>query len=94
MSDREENYFKEWTKIFFKYCDGSGHQGSRAKPILYKGSNLYFRGQDITIAQFNSVNKIHKIFSSDVTHLLLTGESAGGLATLSWTNYVAERISK
>jgi len=24
----------------------------------------------------------------------LTGESAGGLATFSWTNYIADRISK
>ena len=29
MSDDEDNYFNGWTRIFLKYCDGSGHQGSK-----------------------------------------------------------------
>lgn len=44
LSDDKDNYFKSWTKVFLKYCDGSGHQGSRALPILYKGAELFFRG--------------------------------------------------
>ena len=29
MSDDKDNYFNGWTRIFLKYCDGSGHQGSK-----------------------------------------------------------------
>ena len=47
LSDDKDNYFNNWTRIFLKYCDGSGHQGSRKDPILYKGAQLFFRGKDI-----------------------------------------------
>ena len=30
LSDDGDNYFNGWTRIFMKYCDGSGHQGSRS----------------------------------------------------------------
>jgi len=29
LSDEAGNYFKSWTKVYLKYCDGSGHQGTR-----------------------------------------------------------------
>jgi hypothetical protein len=27
LSDDPQNYFKNWTKVHMKYCDGTGHQG-------------------------------------------------------------------
>lgn len=56
LSDHPDNYFNGWTRAFLKYCDGSGHQGTKSQPLSYKGANLYFRGQNITIAQFNAIN--------------------------------------
>ena len=94
LSDNQDNYFNGWTRVFLKYCDGSGHQGYNPKSVLYKGADLYFRGQNIKIAQFNSINQSNKIFTNEITHLVLTGESAGGLATFHWTNYLADQISK
>jgi O-palmitoleoyl-L-serine hydrolase len=94
LSDHSDNYFNGWTRVFLKYCDGSGHQGSKKDAINYKGATLYFRGQDIKIAQFNSINKSNKIFTNAVTHLVLTGESAGGLAAFQWTNYLAAKLDK
>lgn len=38
FSDDDDNYFRGWTRIYLKYCDGSGHQGTRSFPILYKGA--------------------------------------------------------
>lgn len=94
LSDHADNYFNGWTRVFLKYCDGSGHQGYKKDAINYKGAMLYFRGHNITTAQFNSINKSNKIFTSAVTHLVLTGESAGGLATFHWTNYLASQLDK
>ena len=31
---------------------------------------------------------------SQATDIVVTGESAGGLATFSWTNYIADRAQK
>ena len=30
LSDEQGNSFKNWTKVYLKYCDGSGHQGSKS----------------------------------------------------------------
>jgi hypothetical protein len=79
--------------VFLKYCDGSGHQGTRSAPLLYKGAQLFFRGQNVTLAQFASVDKLLGIFGRQVTELVISGESAGGLATFHWTNYLQSKVA-
>jgi hypothetical protein len=56
LSSDGDNYFNGWTRIYLRYCDGSGHQGSRSQPVLYKGAEIFFRGQNITIARFHEIN--------------------------------------
>ncbi len=36
LSTNQLNSFNDFTKVIFKYCDGSGHQGTRSIPIKYK----------------------------------------------------------
>jgi len=36
LSTHPSNSYSDFTKVFFKYCDGSGHQGTRTSPIKYK----------------------------------------------------------
>ena len=64
LGDGPENHFKDWTKVEFKYCDGTGHQGFKEEPVVYKGKSLYFRGHSVTIGQLNSVDSKHKLFSA------------------------------
>lgn len=33
LSLNPSNPFKDFTKVYFKYCDGSGHQGTKSEPI-------------------------------------------------------------
>ena len=89
--DAEHNPgFWDWTRVYLKYCDGSGHQGTRSSPLNYKGRDLYFRGQNITIGQLASLDSTHKIFT-EATDIIVSGGSAGGLAAFLWTNYVADK---
>ena len=53
-----------WTKVFVPYCDGSLHQGSKIQPISYKGKNLFFRGANNTLAQFNYLHTNFKLFQA------------------------------
>ena len=82
--------FKDFTKIYFKYCDGSGHQGTRSQPVPYKGTNLYFRGSNLTISKLNHLEQTLGLFSKS-TEILVTGLSAGGLASFIWTDYIREK---
>lgn len=36
LSDQPSNIFKGWTRAHFRYCDGSGHQGTRTLPVRFK----------------------------------------------------------
>lgn len=78
--------------VYLKYCDGTGHQGFRREWVEFKGKKLYFRGHNVTIAQLNSLDKINALFTN-ATDIIVTGQSAGGLAAYLWTNYIVDRAS-
>ncbi len=91
LSSNKNNNFKDWKKIYIKYCSGAGHQGYRSQPVKYKDSELYFRGHNITIEQFNSIEEKLGLFSK-ASQVIVSGSSAGGLAAFTWANYVGERV--
>ncbi|KAK2414292.1 Pectinacetylesterase family protein [Trifolium repens] len=69
--------FFNWNKVKIRYCDGAsfaGHPESEKK-----GSGLFFRGQIIWEA---IMNELLSIGMSKAKQALLSGCSAGGLATL------------
>lgn len=81
--------FWDWTRIYVPYCDGSEHQGSRLNPVNYKGRDLYFRGANNSMQQFEYLNQTFGLYTAD--KLVITGVSAGGIATYQWSNYLYER---
>lgn len=81
--------FYDWTKVYVPYCDGSEHQGSREQPVSYKGRDLYFRGMNNSIQQFEYLNATFGLYAAD--KIVLTGLSAGAIATFQWSNYLYDR---
>jgi len=55
LSDSEYNSYRNATRVILRYCDGAGHQGTKSSPIQYKDTKLYFRGNNITIAQLQDL---------------------------------------
>ncbi|XP_024627184.1 pectin acetylesterase 5 [Medicago truncatula] len=69
--------FFNWNKVKIRYCDGASFAGHpESEP---KGSGLFFRGQIIWEA---IMNELLSIGMSKAKQALLSGCSAGGLATL------------
>ena len=68
------------------YCDGAQHQGHVNEPISYKDTQLFFRGSDNTRSHFKWLLNKYKINAAE--KVLLTGASAGGIATFTWSNYM------
>jgi hypothetical protein len=89
LSDNPDNYFRNWTIVYLKYCTGTGHQGYRSDPIEYKNTKLYFRGHNVTISMLDHLNNKFGLFNA--SDIVVTGQSAGGLATYLWTNYIYDR---
>lgn len=92
LSNNVLNSFKDFTKVYMKYCDGSGHQGTRSDPVAFKDAKLYFRGSNLTITKLDHLEKTHGLFSKS-TEILVSGCSAGGLATYTWADYIRNRSS-
>jgi len=52
---------------------------------------MYFRGANNTLAHFKYLNDNFNLFQSN--EIIITGTSAGGLASFVWSNYVYEHAS-
>jgi len=73
------------------YCDGALHQGHAKDPIKYKDATLYFRGSKITKSLFESLHSLYGFYNS--SKIVLTGASAGGIATFVWSNYLRSKLA-
>ncbi|XP_009617766.1 pectin acetylesterase 5-like [Nicotiana tomentosiformis] len=82
--------FFEWNKVKIRYCDGgsfTGHPESEFK----NGTGLFFRGQLIWEA---IMNELLSLGLSNAKQALLSGCSAGGLATLIHCDDFREMLPK
>jgi len=87
--------FCKYNRVYMKYCDGNSFSGNRAEPLVVKGLDgkdkpLYFRGKRIIDAVLETL--MNKYGLSTAENVLLTGCSAGGLATYLHTDYVRESL--
>jgi len=80
-NDSNVNQFWDWSMVYINYCDGGSFAGNRSEPVVSPaGNTLYFRGARIIRAVFDDLVTNQGLGVSKGT-LLLTGTSAGGLAT-------------
>ncbi|KAL8063761.1 hypothetical protein ABFX02_01G047600 [Erythranthe guttata] len=69
--------FYNWNRVFIRYCDGSSFMGDVKK--VDPETNLHKRGSRIFTAV---VNELLSKGLKDAKNAMLTGNSAGGLATI------------
>ena len=85
-TDPAKSKFASWTKVIIEYCDGALHQGSNKNSVRYKDAELFFRGANNTRSHFKYLLDKHNFRTAK--QVVLTGSSAGGIATFLWNNYV------
>jgi hypothetical protein len=81
--------FYNWNKVFLSYCDGRGFVGYNKEPLLHKNKKLYFRGYNNTIGALNYVKEKFP----NLENLIISGTSAGGVASLYYTNFISDYFS-
>ena len=86
MDVTSSNKFKDWTKIVLLYCDGTLFQGYNKNAYSHKGKDLFFRGSKIMRAHLKWINEQYNF--STAKKIVLTGISAGGMATYLWIDYL------
>jgi len=79
--------FCSFNRVYMKYCDGNSFSGLRPDPLEVKGSSLHFSGRRILSAALEDLLKREPDFQT-AEEVLLSGGSAGGLATFINADWV------
>mmetsp|Transcript_50940 Transcript_50940/g.101299 ORF Transcript_50940/g.101299 Transcript_50940/m.101299 type:complete len:278 (-) Transcript_50940:174-1007(-) len=79
-----------WNKVEIRYCDGASVSGDKAAPTNVSGTTLHFRGRAILDAEIRSLLKDAGM--STATDIIVSGCSAGGLATFLHCDHWAAKI--
>jgi len=83
---KKNPYFYTWNRVRIRYCDGTGHQGYASDPVEFNGEKIYFRGENNTKGTLYQLVVTYVL--GEATDMIVTGDSAGGLATYNWVNYI------
>eukprot|EP01065_Artemidia_motanka_P021125 TRINITY_DN2520_c0_g1_i1.p2 TRINITY_DN2520_c0_g1~~TRINITY_DN2520_c0_g1_i1.p2 ORF type:complete len:413 (+),score=152.86 TRINITY_DN2520_c0_g1_i1:59-1240(+) len=73
-----------WNSVFIRYCDGGSFSGNNASTTSYGGTELHWRGKHIREAVVATLKRDHGL--NDATDAVISGCSAGGLATYLHTD--------
>lgn len=89
--------FCNFNRVWLVYCDGNSFSGNRDEAVPVTGLDgkvkpLYFRGRRIIDETLKALAQDFGL--SSAKNVLLTGCSAGGLATYLHTDYVHEQLKK
>ncbi|KFK38328.1 hypothetical protein AALP_AA3G100000 [Arabis alpina] len=82
--------FYNWNRVKIRYCDGASFAG-RPEAEFKNETRLFFRGQLIWEA---IIDELLSMGMSDAKQAILTGCSAGGLATLIHCDYFRDHLPK
>ncbi|KAJ9466892.1 hypothetical protein DIPPA_51521 [Diplonema papillatum] len=78
------------TTVDFYYCDGASFTGAVDAPVRYGNSTLYFRGRHNLDLSLDELFRSYGLANADL--LVVTGGSAGGLATYLHLDHIAARM--
>lgn len=91
-TDPAHSKFANWTKVVIMYCDGAFHQGNNKNPIQYKDRLLYFRGAVNTRSHIKYADQKYGLNNAE--RIIVSGSSAGGMATYLWVDYVKSLVTR
>jgi len=80
--------FSDWFKIRMLPLDGANYQGSLEEPVVWNGTEMWFRGFNNTMATIDYMQNHYDLFNA--TEIVLSGGSAGGIAAMIWASYLKD----
>jgi hypothetical protein len=81
--------FYNWNVVYLGYCDGGSFAGYLEDPLEVDGTKLYIRGRPILLAL---IEHLMQNGMQNATDVILTGCSAGGLATFLHADLVSSLL--
>ncbi|CAI5978626.1 unnamed protein product [Closterium sp. NIES-64] len=84
--------FYNWNLVFVRYCDGASYLGDANEPVQTNNGLVFFRGRRIFDAVTRYLVSHHGMGAASL--VLLSGCSAGGLASLQHCDRLAEILQQ
>ncbi|XP_038053007.1 pectin acetylesterase 11-like isoform X2 [Patiria miniata] len=84
--------FYDWNVAVVNYCDGASFSGDREDPVISNKKKMYYRGSRVLNAVINYLLKSAGLQRAD--RVILSGDSAGGLAVLLHADRVSRMVPK
>jgi hypothetical protein len=81
-----------WNAVYLRYCDGASLSGDKDTATVVGNTTLHFRGRAILDAEIESL--LNERGMSNATDVVVSGCSAGGLATFLHCDHWAEAITR
>ena len=91
-SPAENPMMYNWNSVFMPYCDGGSFSGNNDTVQPYKGATLHWRGKRIREAAYAELLANHGL--KDATDAVISGCSAGGLATFLHTDQWCDALAE
>jgi len=91
MDHKQNPLMYNWNAVYIRYCDGASLSGDKATPTVHNNTTLHFRGRAILDAEINSL--LGDRGMANATDVIVSGCSAGGLATFLHCDYWADAIA-
>jgi hypothetical protein len=93
MSNSTQNPMGDWNAVYTVYCDGSSATSARDdSPIPVEGgASIYLRGFDVLQSWLEELELLGGL-KTRATDVVLTGTSAGGMATFIHSTFVREQL--
>jgi len=86
-SNSSINPFASWNHVYVRYCSGDAHTGMRKEAME---SGLYTAGHLILVGILEHLRNTTML--SSATHVLVSGESAGGIGTFSNADFFSSEF--
>eukprot|EP01064_Diplonema_japonicum_P033817 TRINITY_DN6773_c0_g1_i1.p1 TRINITY_DN6773_c0_g1~~TRINITY_DN6773_c0_g1_i1.p1 ORF type:complete len:442 (+),score=72.56 TRINITY_DN6773_c0_g1_i1:70-1326(+) len=83
--------FCNFNRVKLSYCDGTSFSGDVSTPITVNNTALHFKGKQNMISSFN---KLLSMGLGSAKRVVLTGCSAGALASILHANWVGDFLKK
>jgi hypothetical protein len=92
LDPKQNPLMYNWNSIEIRYCDGASVSGDKKGPTDVNGTTLMFRGRAILDAEIRSI--LHDRGMNKATDVIISGCSAGGLATFLHCDHWQAAIAK
>mmetsp|Transcript_93380 Transcript_93380/g.166088 ORF Transcript_93380/g.166088 Transcript_93380/m.166088 type:complete len:414 (+) Transcript_93380:85-1326(+) len=92
MDPQQNPLMHNWNAVELRYCDGASLSGDKETPASVSGSTLHYRGRAILDAEIKSL--LFDRGMKEATDVVVSGCSAGGLATFLHCDHWADAIKE